>query len=218
MHLLARVVSELLDALAPPSCAACDSPVPPAAPFCSRCGPLAVPPPPRTLAGAPLIVLGRYEPPLSTAIVRFKYAGRAELAPSLAQLLSRALEPLDLHPTTAFVPVPLHARRLAARGYNQAALIAQQLARARRLRCEPRLLQRTRDTERQVGKARAARLTNASAAFVLRQSGVQRAVLVDDVVTTGATVRACVQALGQGGVEVVAIAALAQASETPHPV
>jgi ComF family protein len=216
MSLLARVVSGLLDALSPPSCAACDAPS--TAAFCDNCcSKLAPPARARELAGAPLVVLGRYAPPLSSAIVRFKYEGRAELARSLAHLLSHALEPLELPPATVFVPVPLHPRRLAARGYNQAALIAQELARTCCSSCEPRLLQRTRDTEHQVGKARAARLTNAQHAFVLRKSGIRRAVLVDDVVTTGSTVRACVQALAQGGVEVVAIAALAEATESIMP-
>jgi ComF family protein len=215
MTFLARALAPLLDALAPPTCAGCGAPT--AAPFCDTCGPITSAGPARHIEGAPLIALGRYAPPLSSAIQRFKYEGRAELAPLLARLLSRVLEPYELPTATAFVPVPLHPRRLARRGYNQAALIAQQLARARRLPWEPRLLLRTRDTEHQVGKARTARQTNANDAFELRKAGLQRAVLVDDVVTTGSTVTACVRALARGGVEVVAVAALAQTAEADLP-
>ena len=209
MQLLACAISRVLDALAPPRCAACDAPS--AAAFCDSCGPLNAAPLARRLDGVPLVALGKYVPPLSSAIVRLKYEGRPELARALGRLLARALDPLRLPPGTAFVPVPLHPRRLASRGYNQAALLAHELARARHFPCEPRLLLRVRDTEHQVGKARAARLTNASDAFALRKAGPRHAVLVDDVVTTGSTIRACAQTLALGGIELVAVAALAEA-------
>lgn len=209
MRFLARALTELLDALSPPTCAACD--VPSTAAFCDHCREQIQPPTTRHLDGAPLITLGKYAPPLSSAVVRFKYEGRAELAGNLARLLCHRLEQVTLPPSTVFVPVPLHPRRLATRGYNQAALLARELARARGLPCEPRLLMRTRDTEQQVGKAREARLTNLRGAFVLRKRGPSRAVLVDDVVTTGATVRACAETLALGGIEVLAVAAVAQA-------
>jgi ComF family protein len=206
--ILGDVVSGLLDVLAPPGCTACDAPC--GATFCDACGAPA-PAATRSLDGLPLIVAGAYAPPLSTAIARFKYEGRPELSRYLSRLLAPGLLGLELCPTTVLVPVPLHPRRLATRGYNQAALLAQELASKRHLACEPRLLLRTRETERQVGKARAARLTNASGAFALRRSGPDSVVLVDDVVTTGSTVRACAQALAAGGVRVVAVVALAHA-------
>ena len=209
MELLARAVSKLLDALAPPSCAACDAPT--TAAFCDACGSLRSAPEAHELDGTPLLVAGSYAPPLSTAIVRFKYAGRPELSRSLAALLLPGLEQLGLPADAALVPVPLHARRLATRGYNQAALLAQELSRRSRWACHARLLRRSRETERQVGKSRALRLTNASNAFELRRSGPARVVLVDDVVTTGSTVRACAQALAHGGVELLAVVALARA-------
>jgi predicted amidophosphoribosyltransferase len=75
------------------------------------------------------------------------------------------------------------------------------------------LLRRSRETERQVGKSREERVDNARDAFELRQAGPSRVVLVDDVITTGSTVRACAQALAAGGIRVVAIAALARAEQ-----
>ena len=209
MKLLGRVLSEILDGLSPRRCAACDEPALGA--FCDACGqgwprPLA-----GSVAGVPLIVAGPYTPPLSTAIVRFKYQGRAELSGSLSQLVAPSLASLALPADAVLVPVPLHPKRLATRGYNQAALLAQELARRSGFACRPRLLTRARETERQVGKARRERLTNAADAFLMRQRGARHAVVVDDVVTTGATVRACAQALARGGVALCAVVALAEA-------
>src|SRR3954468_13224773 len=127
MELLARLISGLLDALAPPSCAACDAACERA--FCDVCGAISAPTTTAKLDGVPLLVVGEYAPPLSTAITRFKYSGRAELSRGLARLLLPAVERLGVPSGTVLVPVPLHARRLATRGYNQAALLAQDLAR-----------------------------------------------------------------------------------------
>jgi ComF family protein len=210
-RLWGRIVSGVLDVLAPPGCAGCDAAT--SHTFCATCGGLEATPQ-GLLDGVPLLVAGNYVPPLSTAIVRFKYEGRAELARALASLVLPALGALELPRGTTLVPVPLHPRRLATRGYNQAALLAQELSRNTALGCDPRLLKRRRETERQVGKSRALRLTNASDAFELRRSGPARSVvLVDDVVTTGSTVRACAQALAAGGVQLAAVVALARAAE-----
>ncbi|MDF3066542.1 MAG: hypothetical protein K0R38_2143 [Polyangiaceae bacterium] len=210
MKLLGRVLSEILEGLAPSVCAACDEPTRNA--FCAACAETSLHrPPARSVAGAPLLVAGAYAPPLSTAIVRFKYGGRPELSRSLSQLLSASLGAQALPTDAVLVPVPLHPKRLAMRGYNQAALLAQELGRVCGLACRPRLLSRMRETQRQVGKARVERLTNAADAFEVRQRGVRRVVVVDDVVTTGATVRACAQALARGGVELCAVVALAEA-------
>jgi len=209
MGLLARAFSGLLDALAPPCCAACDAPS--TSVFCEACGAVEPAGEDHWLDGVPLAVVGKYAPPLSTAIVRLKYEGRPELSRRLARLLEPRLRELQLTPEALLVPVPLHRRRLATRGYNQAALLAQELAASSGLCCQPRLLVRARETERQVGKARSERLTNAAGAFTLRKWLPERVVLVDDVVTTGSTVRACAQALAAGGVQLAAVVALARA-------
>jgi ComF family protein len=220
MQLLAHALSKLLDALAPPGCAACDAPC--STTFCSTCSALtpAAPPSSQQIDGVPLLVAGTYAPPLSTAITRFKYEARPELSRYLSTLLLPGFERLALPSAAVLVPVPMHPRRLASRGYNQAALLAQELAKRCRKPCQPRLLCRARETERQVGKSRTLRLTNAQGAFALRGSGglgsrsrgaPAHVVLVDDVVTTGSTVRACAQALAAGGVQLVAVVALARA-------
>src|SRR5258706_2549964 len=140
MGFLGSAVSKLLDALAPPGCAACDAPT--TAAFCAACGQPLPTSASCSFDGVPLVVMGSYAPPLSTAIVRFKYAGRAELSRCLAQLLLPRVAALELPSHALLVPVPLHRRRLATRGYNQAALLAQELAHGLALVCEPRLLVR----------------------------------------------------------------------------
>jgi ComF family protein len=211
MNLAGRVIDELLNLLSPPTCAACDAAT--RLPLCEACrGSVDPAPAVRWLDGKRLVVAGNYAPPLSTAIIRFKYEGRAELSRALADLVTPPLLALDLPEDASFVPVPLHAARLATRGYNQAALLARALGKRTGRSCHPRLLARARATERQVGKARSERLTNAEDAFALRQPRViSRAILVDDVVTTGSTVRACAQALANGGIELCAVVAVAQA-------
>ena len=206
-----QVLSSLLDLLAPPACPSCDGACPPPGSFCSACGGPVSAGGPRMLEGVPLLLAGSYEPPLSTAIRRFKYAGRPELARPLSRLLLPGLRELDHAGQLTLVPVPLHPRRLASRGYNQAALLASELGGHARLACRPRLLKRTRAMEHQVGKSRSERVENVADAFELRQATEARVVLVDDVITTGSTVRACAQALAAGQVRLAAVVALAHA-------
>ncbi len=217
MQLLGRWFSLLLDVLAPPGCAACDTACPPHEPFCDTCGQAAGFEQAQQLDGLPLLVAGPYRPPLSTAIVRFKYSNRPELAGALARLVGPMLTSWELPASSALVPVPLHPRRLAMRGYNQAALLAQELSRSSGLTNLPRLLRRTREMERQVGKSREQRVENAQGAFELRQPGPPHVVLVDDVITTGSTVRACAQALAAGGVRLAAVVAVARAERAAGP-
>jgi ComF family protein len=214
MQLAGHWISLLLDLLAPPACAACDAACTSSQPFCPACAGGAEPSRPSEVDGLKVVVAGPYRPPLSTAIVRFKYANRPELGRPLARLLLPALRGCALPAGTALVPVPLHPRRLVTRGYNQAALLAAELGRSAGLSTLPRLLRRTRETERQVGKSREERLQNSQGAFTLRQAGPRSVVLVDDVITTGSTVRACAQALAAGGVPLAAVVALARAEQS----
>ena len=164
--------SRLLDTLAPPTCSACDAACQAGQVFCHDCGrPSPDVPPAALLAGVPLCVVGPYRPPLSTAIVRFKYQGRPELSRALCRLLQPQLRLLELPADARFAPVPMPANRLAARGYNQAALLAQELARENRRACRVRLLRRSRQVTRQVGKSRTERVDNVQARLLTMADG-----------------------------------------------
>jgi ComF family protein len=137
-------------------------------------------------------------------IQRFKYQAR----PDLARVLSALLLPLPELTATVLIPVPLHPRRLAERGYNQAALLARELGRSTRRSVEPRALIRVSDTPRQATLDKSARLLNVANAFRARHPARLRGrqvALVDDVVTTGATTLACLQALREAGAVVSAV-------------
>jgi ComF family protein len=206
---LARSLGALLF---PRECAACPSPAGSASAFCRACGePIAYPD--DLLGGVPLASAGRYAPPLSIAIARLKFEERSDLVGPLAGLLVPALRPLALTAGDAFVPVPLHRARLVERGYNQAALLARALARATGASFAPRVLERTRRTEQQALLGREARRDNVSDAFVVRRRWTGgRVVLVDDVVTTGATALACIEALRAQDAEPIFVLALARAA------
>jgi ComF family protein len=199
--------------LVPRGCSACDDPR--AGPYyCAAC---AAGGDDRMLEhagidGVPVLPARRYEAPLSTAIRRFKYGGRPDLARPLAALASASLVAIDAPERSLFVPVPLHPRRLAERGYNQSALLARELARSVGGECRCRALERSRYTEQQAGRSRSDRATNVAAAFLARAPEPlrgARVVLVDDVVTTGATALACLAALRAAGAEPVGIVTLA---------
>ena len=200
----------LLDLLAPLECAACGA-APNGATFCAACGhPRAVPS--SDVSGVPVAVAGAYEPPLSTAITRYKFEGRSELAPRLGALLAPACASFALARSDLCVPVPLHPRRLVERGYDQAALLAAAVARSSGVRFVPRLLERARATEQQARLGRTDRAGNVRGAFRIAGPLPRgRVVLVDDVVTTGSTLAACVEVLRARGCEVVGALALARA-------
>jgi len=133
------------------------------------------------------------------AIQRPKYARRRALADSLGHLLA---ERYPFAPDALLVPVPLHVTRLRERGFNQAVLLARRLGRARGLPVENRALVRLRSTHAQPGLGAAARRRNLAGAFALQPgTAVSRrpVVLVDDVLTTGATADACATVLLAAG-------------------
>lgn len=210
---LYRALSSLLALLAPERCAACGNRFDGRACFCAACG---APEPcaDAELEGVPVYAAGRYAPPLSDAIRRFKFEGHPELAIRLAPLVLPRVSALALTARDTLVPVPLHPTRLVERGYNQSALLANALSRGTRARVVPRALVRDKRTEQQARLGRDTRRENVGNAFSVEVPIPDgRVVLVDDVITTGETARACLASLLHTRCDVVAIVALARAGK-----
>jgi len=172
----------------------------------------------------PIAAAWRYDEPVSSAVRRLKYGDRPDLAARLAALASPVLAPSAACSADCIVPVPLHPRRLAQRGFNQAMLLAlafrAQVAALQRTRVSPRALCRRIDTEQLVGMRRIERRLAVEEAFVVRRASEvarRRVVLVDDVVTTGATVEACASALRRAGASIVGVLALCRTVGIPTP-
>jgi ComF family protein len=206
------MVAAVLDLLAPERCMACEAFDPAPSGYCVVCG---EPEPLFDIAchveGVPVFAGARYAEPLSSAIHRFKYGAAPELCGALCRHAQRGVDLLGIEPDDVWVPVPLHPLRLAERGYNQAALIARELARVQGARVDTRRLCRVRQTEQQAKRTRRARAENVAEAFRIRDAATpaKRIVLVDDVVTTGATLSACIRALRAAGDEIAGCVAVA---------
>jgi len=142
---------------------------------------------------------------LRRALQRLKYGGSGSIAEPLAgaavpalEALTRVCGPLPL------VPVPVHAARLRQRGYNQAALLASALGSRAGLPVLD-ILERRKSTARQHGLGKAARLHNLRGAFALRDGARSppMAILVDDILTTSATLESCARVLREAGATAV---------------
>ncbi len=142
--------------------------------------------------------------PLREAIHSFKYKGLRALAGTLGQIVYDCWE-AEPWPVDVIVPVPLHPQRHRERGYNQSTLLARELAHHTGLPVVEGALLRVMPTRPQVGLKAAERVENVRNAFRCggeHVSGLQ-VLLVDDVLTTGATLRACALALLEGGASAV---------------
>ena len=229
----------LLDSVLPPLCLGCNEIVAEpgalcaacwpafsfiAAPHCSRCGsPFAEPvgddaqcgaclrrPPRFRKARAALV----YDDKSRRLVLPFKHGDRTDMARSCGRWMARAGGEL-LAEAELIAPVPLHWRRLFSRRYNQALLLARSVARHGPARLAPDLLRRARWTGSQAGLEAEERRKNVRRAFAVhprcREAVKDKAVLlVDDVLTTGATVEACAMALQQAGARHVDVLTLAR--------
>ena len=190
-----------LDFLDGPACARCSIPLPMALPEVDvECGACLADPPP--FHGAPAAVA--YGPTARTVALRLKYGRRTGHARLMAGLMARKLIALGSREALLLVPVPLHRRRLWARGFNQAGLIADALTRITGVPRDHHLLLRTKSTAALRGKGRRQRETAVAGAFGLAADARTRAagrhlVLVDDVHASGATLRAAARVLKRSG-------------------
>jgi ComF family protein len=234
-----------LDALLPCACAACGSAVPSLQIFCAPCGQRlpAIPTTacphcqlhPRTRSGRCAATSGRdpldaavaavwLEPAVSNWIHAFKYPPRGlrGLAPgplaATCELARRAVAHVDGPAPDLVVPVPLHPRRLRGRGFNPSLELARSVAREVGARVDPTALVRVRDTPSQTGLDAPARRRNLRGALQARRSVPTRVWIVDDVITTGATMREAARALrSAGAVHVVALGAARTPLEPTTP-
>ncbi len=224
----------VVDVLLPPSCAACDVVLPGPVGFCEDCALEVLELPsvhcrrcaepgefpkqlcarctsgdvPWARAWAPF----EHEGSLAKAIHRFKYEDRSDLARPLGLLLAATAKDALTSMPGALVPLPLHEARFRERKFDQAGLLAAVLGQRVERPVEAGWLSRTRDTRRQVGLSEVERETNVRGAFVA--SGAVRGqdlVLLDDVLTSGATAREAVRALNAAGAARVFVLTLARA-------
>ena len=144
---------------------------------------------------------------------QLKYRGQEEVGKVLGQLYGHELATAGLSPEfDLIVPVPLHRRKLARRGYNQADAFAAGLAATLPCAWSATALRRTEYTASQTRKSRAERWQNVASVFEVaspQEVANRRILLVDDVLTTGATLEACGQALLAAGAKTISIATIA---------
>jgi ComF family protein len=230
-----------LDVALPPLCAACREPVETnglcpvcwsklnfiTRPYCERLGiPFQYDPGPGVLSMEAIA-----DPPAynrARAAVRFdeisralvhalKYGDRLDLAPTMGRWISHAGREL-LAQADALVPVPLHWRRQWARRFNQSAMLAASVSAQSGVPVAAGALKRVKATAQQVGLSRAERASNIQGAFKVPDSGRaavagRRLVLIDDVLTSGATVDGCARALNRAGAASVDVLVFARVAD-----
>jgi ComF family protein len=239
------VLRTALDLALPPLCPACREPVEGQAlcpacwsklsfitrPYCERLGiPFVYDPGPGILSMEAVADPPAYQ--RARAAVRFdeisralvhalKYSDRLDLAPMMGRWVSHAWREL-LAEADALVPVPLHWRRLWARRFNQSAMLAAAISAESGVPIATGVLKRVKPTAQQVGLSRTERAANVQGAFRVPPeargaAAGRRLVLVDDVLTSGATVEGCARALlraGAANVDVLIFARVAEPMRT----
>nr|WP_244149464.1 ComF family protein [Rodentibacter rarus] len=191
-------------------CGGCGAPLQYAACYCGNCHHNA-------FTWDKMVIIGRYNDPLSQLIHRFKFQKQFWLDRTLACLLLLELyEARRIYGLTfpqAIIPVPLHHIRQWQRGYNQADLLAKAISRWLEIPCLSHIVRRVKHTPTQRGLTATARRRNLKNAFnvaALTPFPYQRVALVDDVITTGSTLNEIATLLRQLGVQEIQVWGLAR--------
>ncbi|MBS8240643.1 ComF family protein [Marinobacter lipolyticus] len=204
-------------------CAGCQGDLPVNRWHCQRCAlPLAIPSPDLTCGEClhitppfcRTLAPWRYQYPVDAMIGRYKYRGQRKfvrpLVAGLATYLEQHLGANPLHTPQLIIPAPMHPKRRRRRGFNQADEIAEVLSRQLSIPWSARCVTRSRQARPQRELGREERLANLRGVFTVTQELPPRVAIVDDVVTTGATVRTLAEALQAAGVEDIQVWALAR--------
>lgn len=208
--MLAEIARGIVDLFVPAACDICDGDAAdgPCGRICAGCWAAARPRPAAWAPGAP-VVAGPYDGPLGLAVRLMKFRDEAGLAEPLGAYMAEALlgrGPVEADAVTA---VPLGAARLRLRGFDQARLLAEAVARRLGLPLRD-LLRRPRETAPQSGLAAEDRRRNVRGAFEADDARGLRILLVDDVVTTSATAAEAAAALRRAGAASVTVLAAAE--------
>ena len=214
----ARHFAPLVDIVYPPRCPSCGVAIVAQAGLCSGCwGTLDVPSDGATAGqGIPVYAASYYNDTSRQLVLAYKHGGRIALSQLLARLIAtRMPEPVAGSAPALLVPVPLHRWRLWSRGFNQAALLARELSRMGKGEAAVTALVRSKNTPHLGGLGREARDRALRGAIQLRPGQGKRiagrdVVLVDDVLTSGATSRACIAAIAAAGPKSIALACFAR--------
>jgi ComF family protein len=164
----------------------------------------------------------RYDDVARTLVHALKYQDRTDLAPAMGRWMARAGREI-LREADALIPVPLHWRRGWSRRYNQSGALARVIERQSGVKLASEALRRVRPTEQQIGLSRSQRASNVQGAFKVaaeRAADIhgRRLILIDDVLTSGATVDACARALLRAkalSVDVLVFARVVDTHKTP---
>ena len=200
---------ELVKAVSTPLCITCGTPFQTIDGIDHRCGGCLASPPPFAAARAAVA----FDGPVRELVHRFKYSKQVRLRRPLGLMMAERLAPFATEASPdLLIPVPLHIKRLRGRGFNQALLLASLLGRQWGIQVSRHNLRRVRWTEPQVELSPDERIKNVRGAFQVADPGEiagKRIMLVDDVYTTGSTVKECAKTLKQAGAAAVYVATVA---------